>query len=34
MSLCDWLKANNTEYCYGDTPREHNVPIFSVDNTE
>ena len=28
----DCLKANNAEYCDGDTPRQHNVPFFSLDN--
>lgn len=28
----DCLKANNAQYCDGDTPRQHNVPFFSLDN--
>ena len=28
----DCLKANNAEYCNGDTPRVHNVPFFSLYN--
>ena len=26
----DSLKANNVEYCNDDTPREHNVTLFSL----
>ena len=29
----DCLKANNAEYRNGDTPRQHNVPFVSLDNT-
>ena len=28
----DCLKANNAQNCDGDTPRQHNVPFFSLDN--
>ena len=29
--MCDCLKANNAQYCDGDTPRQRNVPFFSPD---
>ena len=32
--MCDCLKANNAQYCDGDTPRQHNVPFFSPDKAE
>ena len=32
--MCDCLKANNAQYCDGDTPRQHNAPFFSPDKAE
>lgn len=33
-STRDYCKANNAKYCNGDTPRDHNIPLFSLDNPE
>lgn len=30
----DRVKAKNAEYCDSDTPKEHNVLLFSLDSTE